>query len=195
MVRQTGTLPAVFGFVMYQNQIIHAIIGFKYDVPCIARSEELRGHSHTAMHSVLCASCTDWSSWPPRDFDFTMRGTSCFNSQTFPSTVSYLTLSQMARFMWPTWAHLGLVGPRWAHVGLTNLAIRDRILQNGIVSAFAYLLASTAPWPAGWLGDLLVNRGLLSMTNVRKLFYAIGKYHSSHHIQMAATIQHKKISM
>ena len=43
---------------MYQNQMIHVIIGFKHDVSCIVRSESLRGHE-------VRASCTDWSSWPP----------------------------------------------------------------------------------------------------------------------------------
>ena len=32
--------------------------------------------------------------------------------------------SQIAKFMGPTWAHVGLVGPRWALVGPINLAIR-----------------------------------------------------------------------
>ena len=48
--------------------------------------------------------------------------------------------------------------------------------QNGIVSAFAYLLASTTPWIAGGIADRLINKGILSVTNVRKLFYGIGKY-------------------
>ena len=38
---------------MYQNQIIHVIIGFKYDISCIVRSEALRGHSDTSVHSAL----------------------------------------------------------------------------------------------------------------------------------------------
>ena len=64
---------------MYQNQIIHVIIGFKHDVSCIVRSEALRGHSNTLMHSALRASCIDWSSWPLRASDLTMHDTSCLN--------------------------------------------------------------------------------------------------------------------
>ena len=37
---------------MYQNQIIHVIIGFKHDVSCIVRSKALRGHSDTSVHSA-----------------------------------------------------------------------------------------------------------------------------------------------
>ena len=57
-----GTSLANFSVVMYQNQIIHVIIGFKHYVPCIARSEALRGHSDTSVHSALRALCTDWFS-------------------------------------------------------------------------------------------------------------------------------------
>ena len=32
--------------------------------------------------------------------------------------------TQKAKFVGPTWAHMGPVGPRWAHVGPMNLAIR-----------------------------------------------------------------------
>ena len=74
-----GTLLANFGFVMYQNQIIHVIIRYKHDVSCIVRSEALRGHSDTSVHSALRASCTDWSSWPLRASDLTMHDTSCLN--------------------------------------------------------------------------------------------------------------------
>ena len=63
-----------FGIVMYQNELIHVIIEFKHDVPCIVRSEALRGHSDTSAHSALCASSTDWSSWRPRASDHTMHG-------------------------------------------------------------------------------------------------------------------------
>ena len=62
---------ADFGFVMYQNELIYVIIGFKHGVPCIARSKALRGHSHT--------SCTNWTSWPHRASDLAMHGTSCLN--------------------------------------------------------------------------------------------------------------------
>ena len=58
-----------FGFVMYQKQIIHVIIGFKHDVSCIVRSEALKGHSRT-----------NWSSWPLRASDLTMHDTSCLNN-------------------------------------------------------------------------------------------------------------------
>ena len=58
------TLLANFGFVMYHNHKIHVIIGFKHDGSCIVRSETLRDHSDKSVHSALCASCTDWSSWP-----------------------------------------------------------------------------------------------------------------------------------
>ena len=37
------------GFVMYQNQTIHVIIGFKHDVPCIVGPKEPSGHSNTSM--------------------------------------------------------------------------------------------------------------------------------------------------
>ena len=74
-----GTSLVNFGFIMYQNQIIHVIIGFKHDVSCIVRSEALRGHSDTSMHSALCASCIDWSSWPLCASDLTMHDTSCLN--------------------------------------------------------------------------------------------------------------------
>ena len=40
---------------MYQNQIIHVIIGFKHDVSCIVRSEARRGHSDTSMHEACSA--------------------------------------------------------------------------------------------------------------------------------------------
>ena len=59
--------------------MIHVIIGFKHDVSCIVRSEALRGHSDTSMHSALRASCIDWSSWPLRASDLTMHDTSCLN--------------------------------------------------------------------------------------------------------------------
>ena len=39
---------------MYQNQIIHVIIGFKHDVSCIVRSEALRGHSDTSVAAPSC---------------------------------------------------------------------------------------------------------------------------------------------
>ena len=74
-----GTSPVNFGFIMYQNQIIHVIIGFKHDASCTVRSEALRGHSDTSMHSALRASCIDWSSWPLRASDLTMHDTSCLN--------------------------------------------------------------------------------------------------------------------
>ena len=59
-----GTSLVNFGFIMYQNQIIHVIIGFKHDVSCIVRSEALRGQTGTSMHSAPRASCIDWSSCP-----------------------------------------------------------------------------------------------------------------------------------
>ena len=64
----TRNLRADIGFVMYQNEIIHVIRGFKHEVPCIVRSEELRGHSET---SVLRASCTDVSECPLRASNLT----------------------------------------------------------------------------------------------------------------------------
>ena len=45
----------------------------------MVRSEALRGHSDTSMHSALRASCIDWSSWPLRASDLTMHNTSCLN--------------------------------------------------------------------------------------------------------------------
>ena len=93
--------------------------------------------------------------------------------------------------------HIEFTGTVYFHPAwFSNISFHNSITyfilfsQNGIVSAFAYLLASTAPWPAGWLGDLLVNKGLIFLLNVRKLYYAIGKYHFSHHIQMSVTIQY-----
>ena len=74
-----GTSLVNFCVIMYQNQIIHVIIGFKHDVSCNVRSEALRGHSDTSMHSSLRASCIDWSSWPLGASDLTMHDTSCLN--------------------------------------------------------------------------------------------------------------------
>ena len=74
-----GTSLVNFGFIMNQNQIIHAIIGFKHDVSCISRSEALKGRSDTSMHPALRASCIGWSSWPLRASDLTMHDTSCLN--------------------------------------------------------------------------------------------------------------------
>ena len=42
-----GNLPANFGFVMLQNCLIHVIMGFEHDVPCIVRLEALSGHPDT----------------------------------------------------------------------------------------------------------------------------------------------------
>ena len=64
---------------MYQNQIIHVINRFKHDVSCIVRSEALRGHSNTSVHSALRTSGTDWSPWSLRASNLTMHDTSCFN--------------------------------------------------------------------------------------------------------------------
>ena len=52
-----GNSLADVGFVMYQNELTHVIIGFKHNAPCIVRSEALRGHSHTSVHEVL-RQCT-----------------------------------------------------------------------------------------------------------------------------------------
>ena len=41
---------ADFGFVMYHHELIHVLIGFKHDAPCIVRSEARRGHSDTPVH-------------------------------------------------------------------------------------------------------------------------------------------------
>ena len=49
---------------MYQNQIIHVIIGFKHDVSCIVRSEARRGHEDQSMHEARSAECIDVSEWP-----------------------------------------------------------------------------------------------------------------------------------
>ena len=54
---------------MYQNQIIHVIIGIKHDVSCIVRSVALKGQSDT-----------NWSSWPLRASDLTMHDASCLNN-------------------------------------------------------------------------------------------------------------------
>ena len=48
--------------------------------------------------------------------------------------------------------------------------------QNGIVTATAYFLKSVMQWPAGWLADYLINARVLSVTNVRKMFMAIGMH-------------------
>ena len=42
-------LLANLSFAMDQNQLIHYIIGFKYAVPCIVRSEALRSYSDTPV--------------------------------------------------------------------------------------------------------------------------------------------------
>ena len=52
-----GNSLADVGFVMYQNELTHVIIGFKHNAPCIVRSEALRGHSHTSVPKVL-RQCT-----------------------------------------------------------------------------------------------------------------------------------------
>ena len=70
-----GTLLANFGFVICQNQIIHVIIGFKHDVPCIVRLEALG-------YISAWASGTNWSSWPLHASDLTMHGISCLNPLT-----------------------------------------------------------------------------------------------------------------
>ena len=70
---------ADFGVVMYQNELIHVIIGFKHDVPSIVRSEAPRGQAHTSVHKARSAECTDWSSWPLRTSDLTMLGASYLN--------------------------------------------------------------------------------------------------------------------
>ena len=44
--------PVDFGFIMYQKELIHAVIGFKHNVPCIVSSEALRGHSDTSVHEA-----------------------------------------------------------------------------------------------------------------------------------------------
>ena len=56
-----GISLANFGFVMYQNQIIHVIIGFKHAVSCNVRSEALRGHSDTSVHSALLMKLQEYS--------------------------------------------------------------------------------------------------------------------------------------
>ena len=70
-----GNWLAEFGFVVYENELIHVIIGFKHDIPRVVRSRALRGHSDTSVHSALRISNTDWSSWPLRASDLTMHGT------------------------------------------------------------------------------------------------------------------------
>ena len=40
-----------FGFVMYQNRLVHVIMGFKHYVSCIMRIEAPRGHSDTSVNS------------------------------------------------------------------------------------------------------------------------------------------------
>ena len=40
------------GFVMDQIQLIHVIIGFKCDVPCIVRSKAQMGHEDQSVHEV-----------------------------------------------------------------------------------------------------------------------------------------------
>ena len=72
-------LLANSGVVKYQNHLIHLVIGFKHDMPCIVRSEALRGNSYLSVHSAQCASCTDWSSWPHHASDLAMHVTSCIN--------------------------------------------------------------------------------------------------------------------
>ena len=51
-----GTSLANFSFVVYRNQIIHIIIGFKHDVSCIVRSEALRplGYATLILEAPLC---------------------------------------------------------------------------------------------------------------------------------------------
>ena len=49
---------------MYQNQIIHVIIGFKHDVSCIVRSEARRDHEDQSVHEARSAESTDVSEWP-----------------------------------------------------------------------------------------------------------------------------------
>ena len=42
------------------------MIWFKNDIPCIVRSETLKGHSDTSEHLALRALCPEWSSWTLR---------------------------------------------------------------------------------------------------------------------------------
>ena len=54
---------------MYQNQIIHVIIGFKHDVSCIVRSEARRGHEDQSMHearNIVILNCSfSWALTKP----------------------------------------------------------------------------------------------------------------------------------
>ena len=77
-----GTSLVNFGFIIYQKQTIHVIIGWKHDVSGIVGSETIRGHSDT-----LRASCIDWSSWHLRASDLTMHDTSCLNPWTTASNL------------------------------------------------------------------------------------------------------------
>ena len=43
---------ANFGFVMYRNQLDHVVLGCKSDVPCIVRTEALKGYSDTSPRLV-----------------------------------------------------------------------------------------------------------------------------------------------
>ena len=41
-----------FGFVLYQIQLVAVILGFKFDVQCIVRTEALRGQSDTSLPPI-----------------------------------------------------------------------------------------------------------------------------------------------
>ena len=74
-----GNSLADCGFVMYQNELIHVIIGF-------VRSKARRGHEDKSVNEVRSAECTDVSEWPLSASDLTMHATLCFNPLLIPHT-------------------------------------------------------------------------------------------------------------
>ena len=48
-ITRFGILPANLCFVNHQNQLIDAKVDFKHDVPCIVRSETLKGNAPRAL--------------------------------------------------------------------------------------------------------------------------------------------------
>ena len=79
LIARFWTALANFGFVKYYNHLIHVMIGFKHDVPCIGRLEALRATQirQSTQRYAPCA-LTD-SCGPSVASDLTMQGTLCLN--------------------------------------------------------------------------------------------------------------------
>lgn len=54
------------------------------------------------------------------------------------------------------------------------------IKANGLYSSLPYIMMWILSISSGFLGDWLITRGIVNITNTRKLMTGIGKYHSLH---------------